>query len=316
MSEGDGAQVRHITISGDLGSGKSSVAQELAGRSGYAQVSTGAIQREIAAGLSLSTLEANTLAESDTSIDDRIDGVTQAMAAAATAPVIFDSRMAWHFVPGSLRVRLTVDPMVAARRVLRRGPGPVESYESLDHTFDGLLARAASEVRRFQARYGVDIARLANFDLVVDTSGLSVGAVADLIAEAHAAPDGGHGAGLEESQATRVLVCPRAIVPAFGLAGGRPRPSNGTVPPGGDTVPVIYARPFFLAVGGAATLSAAITAGTGVIAVCLEADEAGPNPTLALADLAVSEGLTDWEQEFGLDFHGLRRFLRSGPGAG
>ncbi|WP_082324895.1 MULTISPECIES: AAA family ATPase [Rhodococcus] len=109
---------RHITISGEPGSGKSSVGRELARIYGMDIVSTGALQRELAASLGVSLLDVNKRAELDQSIDLRIDSIPQGKGAQTTS-LIFDSRLAWHFVPNAFKLHLIVDPTVAAERLHR-----------------------------------------------------------------------------------------------------------------------------------------------------------------------------------------------------
>jgi amino-acid N-acetyltransferase len=309
---------RHVAISGDLGSGKSSVADLLGGELGFKVVSTGGLQREIAASLGLSTLEANLLAETDQSIDNRVDAVTRELAA-EPAGIVFDSRMAWHFVPGALKVRLVVDPLAAAERILGRAPGQAESYESLEATFNGITRRAASEVRRFKARYGVDIARLRNFDLVLDTSGLSIAEAAAVIEAAYRSA-ARRPAGAAES----ILVNPRAIVPAFATAAaaGAEAIADHAFRPA-----VVYARPFFFAVGGELALRSALEEGAAVVSVELLAEGAegtpwgvpaaefpGPNAGAAGADGALPAEVLAWEREWGIDFAGLRRVAAARTG--
>ncbi len=170
----------HITLSGDLGSGKSSVATELERRLGMPICSTGELHRKIAAELGQSALETNRTALTDDSIDRRIDGMTVEIGR-GDVPTIFDSRMAWHMVDDALRVHLVVDADEAARRVFSRAATAVEGYRSVHEASEGLKERASVERRRFSAKYGVDIVALANYDLVVDTTRLPVEAVADLI---------------------------------------------------------------------------------------------------------------------------------------
>lgn len=177
----------HLAISGDLGSGKSSVAAGLAEALGFEVVSTGAIQRGIAAEMGLSVLEASLLAEVDPMIDDRIDGTTVRLAREAVEPIIFDSRMAWHFAPGAFRVRLTVDPAVAAHRIMGRGPGATEQYASLAEAAERIRERAESEARRYQTKYGVDHTDPANFDLVIDTTAVPLEACITQILTAYSA---------------------------------------------------------------------------------------------------------------------------------
>lgn len=63
-----------ISITGDLGSGKSTVAKQLAKDLGFDYISTGTIFREIAKEYGIDVLKLNKLALTDTSIDDRVDG--------------------------------------------------------------------------------------------------------------------------------------------------------------------------------------------------------------------------------------------------
>ena len=114
----------HITITGKLGSGKSTVAKKLVERYGFEIFSTGAILRAAAAerGMDLLELnkELNSKLDSDRSMDDLIDNTTIRVAAERkNDKLIFDSRMAWHFVPGAFKVFVTVDPRVAAERVMK-----------------------------------------------------------------------------------------------------------------------------------------------------------------------------------------------------
>ena len=64
-----------ITLSGQLGSGKSTVGKLLAKKLGYTFYSTGNAQRKIAAERGLTTLELNKLSMTDSSIDEQIDSV-------------------------------------------------------------------------------------------------------------------------------------------------------------------------------------------------------------------------------------------------
>ena len=65
--------MRHIAITGDLGSGKSSVAKIICQKAGYDYFSTGSLQRKLAAEKGMNTLELNYLSEKTNEIDDYID---------------------------------------------------------------------------------------------------------------------------------------------------------------------------------------------------------------------------------------------------
>jgi CMP/dCMP kinase len=171
---------RAVALSGELGSGKSEVSSRLARALGARRVSTGEAQRSIAHQRGISTLELNRLAEIDQTIDDEIDGVFRSLASTPD-PLVVDSRLAWHFLPRSYKVHLVVDPRTGASRVLNRTRTNAEHYESLDLALEGMAHRVESERRRFLELYGVDIFRLSNYDLVVDTTQASPEEVTDAV---------------------------------------------------------------------------------------------------------------------------------------
>ena len=119
-----------ITITGQLGSGKSTVAKMLATRLGWLYYSTGMAQRVIAQNRGITTIELNQLAITDPSIDAEIDAVFKNPPWGNKSCVV-DSRLAFHFLPQSLKVCLQVDTMVAAERVLAEKGRMSESYTTV-----------------------------------------------------------------------------------------------------------------------------------------------------------------------------------------
>lgn len=172
-----------ITITGDLGSGKSAVSAILCERTGYEYVSTGRIQRQLALEMGIDTLEMNRRADTDPTIDQRIDGIFIELGAKAQGFVV-DSRMAWFFLPDSLKVFLKTDVAVAAARILNDPGRNSEQYRSIDEAIDKILARKQSENERFLLKYGADCANLDNFDLVINTTHRTPLEVADQILQA------------------------------------------------------------------------------------------------------------------------------------
>lgn len=177
----------HISITGKLGSGKSTVAKKLTELYGFEIFSTGAILRAAAAerGMDLLELnkELNSKLDSDRSMDDLIDSTTVRVAGERKGDkLIFDSRMAWHFVPDSFKVFVTVDPCVAAARVMK-DPRPGEPAEDVDELCAELVERSRVEQERFRYLYGVDYYDYKNFDLVVDSSSRTPDEVVALVWE-------------------------------------------------------------------------------------------------------------------------------------
>jgi len=161
--------VKHIvTLSGDIGGGKSSVARILSASLGFPVISAGGIQREIATSMGLTTLELNHHSAKDRSVDDRIDAHTK-MLGETRDHIIVDSRLAWHFIPPAFKVFLSVDPQVGAERVFEASR-PEERNHSLQHTVDNNRSRTQLESTRFRTLYGIELRDYRNYDLVVDTS--------------------------------------------------------------------------------------------------------------------------------------------------
>ena len=170
-----------ITITGDLGSGKSTVAKLIAEKTGMEYFSTGKIQRKIAEEMGIDTLELNKRGKEDKSTDNLIDGKLKAMNQDGTDNIILDSRMAWHFINNSFKVYLTAIPLVAAERVNADKTRTGEPTGDIVTTSNNLLARQKEENERFSAFYGVDCKDLDNFDLVIDTSTATPEQITDLI---------------------------------------------------------------------------------------------------------------------------------------
>ncbi len=159
-----------ITISGNIGSGKSTVGKLLAEQLKFSYLSTGSIQRKIATEMGLSTLELNLLTESRKDIDDQIDGYTRALND-QTENYVVDSRLAWHFIPTSYKVYLLCQEEIAARRI-SADHHRISDDQSLpvDQLLEKILARRQSEKVRFLSIYGVDFADISNYDLVIDSA--------------------------------------------------------------------------------------------------------------------------------------------------
>lgn len=167
---GNSASGDIITITGDLGAGKSLLSKVLLKEFNAEYYSTGAAQRQIAQEMAISTLELNQLAEKEKWVDEKIDSVFKDLAKTETNLVV-DSRMAWFFLPTSFKIRLEVHEDIAAQRIIEDKTRNGESYKSLEDTKTGLIKRKSSECERFKTYYGVDIADHENYNLVIDTSG-------------------------------------------------------------------------------------------------------------------------------------------------
>ncbi len=169
----------NITLTGNLGSGKTTICNILKKR-GYEIVSTGKIFREIAEEKKVSVIELNEMAKKDRSIDDLLDDKTTQLGKTLDH-VVFDSRLAWNFVPESFKVFLLVDMDEAARRVFQDSERNAESYASEAEAKSGLLSRAGLEKARFQDLYQINYYNAANYNLIIESTAVEPERIADEI---------------------------------------------------------------------------------------------------------------------------------------
>ena len=161
-----------ISITGDLGSGKTTVCGELNRKYNMRIFSTGAIHRRIAAEMGMSAYDLNIYMETHPEIDQMIDGELIELSNSAEN-IAIDSRMAWHFVENTFNVFLITDETVAAQRVVSDKRGPTEVYTGVHQAKELLKARKQSENYRYKDKYGVDCHDYRNYDLILDTTYIS-----------------------------------------------------------------------------------------------------------------------------------------------
>ena len=174
----------HITITGNLGSGKSTVCKILRDQHGFEIYSTGTVQRELAREMNMTTLEMNQLMCSDPQYDNMIDDATARISRENRhKKIIFDSRLAWHFVEQSFKVFLSVSLDVAAKRVMNDNRGKEEKYTSLEEAKKLLAARADTEDKRYKDLYNLDYFNFSNYNLVIDSTCTTPEQIASIILE-------------------------------------------------------------------------------------------------------------------------------------
>jgi CMP/dCMP kinase len=154
-----------ITISGEPGSGKTTVARRLAERLGIPHVYAGDLYRQEAKRRGLTLEQFNVLCEQDHSIDRKLD---DAMAVRARqGNVVLEGRLAGFLAAQaglkSLKVWLTASDEVRAKRVAERENGDWQQV------LEGNRLRHGSDARRYKTIYGYDLADTSVYDLVLST---------------------------------------------------------------------------------------------------------------------------------------------------
>lgn len=170
-----------ISLTGDLGSGKSTVSALLCEKLGYEYVYTGQIQRKIAERYSMTTNELNVYAETHPEIDQEIDETFKSLENAEK--LVVDSRLAWFFIPSSFKVFLKANIVVSAQRISKDTLRLNENYSSLQEAAIRIAERKQSEVKRYKQYYDVDCLDLRNYDLIIDTTEIAPDRVFVIIIE-------------------------------------------------------------------------------------------------------------------------------------
>ncbi len=168
-----------ISLAGDLGSGKTTVGAKLQSKFNAEVVSIGKIARKMANEMNMTIKEFNVYQEKHPEIDKELDGKLSEYVG-LKGNYIFDSRMAWHFVPDAYSVYMKCDKEESARRIVGEKRGD-EKYSDVKSAADELFKRRESEKLRYKEFYGVDIVDMKNYDLVVDTTNKTADEVAEEI---------------------------------------------------------------------------------------------------------------------------------------
>lgn len=196
--------MNHITLSGELGSGKSTVANYLISKMPFRIVSAGLLFRQLAAKHGMSAKEFNEFIESDPKYDHYVDD-TMAELGRKDENIIFDSRMAWHFVPQSFKIYLYVDVDTATERIFNDKGRVSESYSDKATARQEIIDRRKSELLRYQNFYHCDLDDYSNYDLIVDTSHASRDEVNELVYNSFKAFE-------EGKEYTKIWLSPKSLI--------------------------------------------------------------------------------------------------------
>lgn len=170
----------NITIAGDLGSGKSTVANHLINNIDYRIESAGIIFRRLAEEHGMTAKEFNQFIESNPKYDNMVDDTIKEMGE-KEENIIFDSRLAWFFVPNSFKIYMYVDIDTATERIFNDKGRLSESYTDIETAKREIIERRQSEVLRYKTFYNADINNYKNYDFIIDTSHATKDEVNELV---------------------------------------------------------------------------------------------------------------------------------------
>ena len=158
-----------IGISGNPGAGKTTTGRIVAQKLGYEFFSTGDLRGQIATRHGMTIDELNRIGTEEIWTDKECDDLVTVMGNSRDN-LVFDSWLAWFFIPRAIRIFLKVDPKIAAERVFKDQRPDERRVETPDELYAILMERVQVSRVRYQKWYGVDYLDLNHYQLVLDTS--------------------------------------------------------------------------------------------------------------------------------------------------
>lgn len=169
-----------ITISGPIGSGKSSVGRRLASLLHFRFFSGGTFFRELAQEYGMTLEEFNSYAESHIEIDRKQDELILNFIRENDNIVVESRLAAWLCHENSVEsFRIFIDAPFAER--IRRVSHREKSART--KTADLVKEREESELKRYREFYDIDYREATYYDLIINTENLSVDQVVNKIYE-------------------------------------------------------------------------------------------------------------------------------------
>ncbi len=174
-----------ITISGQAGSGKTTVGRALAKKLKYDFYDIGTLRKMAGKKRGMTIEEYNEYGMTHPETDTEADA--EAIKLGKTKDnFVIQGRVAYHFIPKSLKVYLTISPDVAAKRLSMDNDNPERNSKSKTASVAEIkklsVERDKSDKLRYQKIYGIkDFTDKKNYDLIIDTSKLTVEQIVEKI---------------------------------------------------------------------------------------------------------------------------------------
>lgn len=166
-----------ITITGEPGSGKSTIGKKLAQQLGYDHYYIGQIRRDAAKKRGMTLAEYNKYGETHPETDVEVDDYQKSLGQEKDNFVI-EGRTSWFFIPNSIKVYIAVDPNEGAKRVFKELQAENNRNEDKDLlTVEDVAKshkeREDSDALRYQKYYQIDHSDKSVYDIIVDSTNLN-----------------------------------------------------------------------------------------------------------------------------------------------
>jgi predicted cytidylate kinase len=166
---------KKVTLSGNAGSGKSTVGKLIAEKLGCEFVSVGNFSRKFAErefGLSINAFQDK--CKQNPELDDLIDQKFKDYCN-EHSNIVADYRLGFKFVENAFHILLKVSDKVAFSRIIQSN----RKHESTN--LESIIKRNQDMRQRFIDKYEADFTDESNYNLVIDTDKFSSESIADLI---------------------------------------------------------------------------------------------------------------------------------------
>jgi len=177
-----------ITIAGNEGSGKSTVAKLISNKMGYKHYSIGDLRRKMAKEKGMTLEEYNKLGEREEFTDKDVDEYQKKLGETEDNLVV-EGRVSFHFIPHSIKVFIKADLDERARRIYkddhenRQHEGHKDHFKSLEGVKNWLVQREKTDTFRYKKYYNLNHLDPKHFDFVVDSTHIPAEKVAEKIME-------------------------------------------------------------------------------------------------------------------------------------
>lgn len=169
-----------ITISGMPGAGKTTVSEILADKLNLDLVNIGNLRRKAAEEKNMSLEEFNNWSKNNPDEGDIYFDNYQKRYGKEKDNFVMESRLGAYFIPDSVKIYLDVDINIAAERIWNN-KRKVEDYSNIEKLKKSLKERVINDKERYMSIYSFDPYNKDNYDIVLDTIGLSANQVAERI---------------------------------------------------------------------------------------------------------------------------------------
>ncbi|MFH1597902.1 MAG: cytidylate kinase family protein [Patescibacteria group bacterium] len=177
-----------ISISGQPGSGKSTIAKKLAKEFGLKRYYMGGIRRKMAKERGMTLEEFNQLGEQEAFTDKEVDQYQEKLGKEQDNFVI-EGRTSYFCIPHSIKIFLEVEEQEGAKRIFghlkeeAHGRNEGHNLDSVEAVLRSNRARMKSDKARYQKWYQCDPFDHQHYDFVLDTTNLSIDQVFHKVAE-------------------------------------------------------------------------------------------------------------------------------------